>query len=98
MARKADDEAPTTRRTPTPGGRAPRAWCVVRIAYREPTYAQRSGTDKTYSCCFVVEARDERDAIAQAKAQFEAMAAKSGVGWIREIEHVECEWQKGPAS
>lgn len=90
MIPDADDTAPITRRTP-PGGQAPPLSWTVRIVYREPTYALRSGVDKAYSCSFVVEAKDEPDAIAQAKEKFEAMAARSGVGWSREIKRVECE-------
>lgn len=85
--------APVTLRTPGKGAEgtqgAPGAF-IVGITYREPVYAQRSGTDKPYSSRFVVQAADEQDAIAQAKAEFQAMAATSGVGWIRIIERIDC--------
>jgi hypothetical protein len=69
---------------------------VVDITYREPGYAQRSGTDKPYGSRFLVEAIDERDAIAQAEAEFKALAQKSGVGWVRVIERIDCRQISGP--
>jgi len=91
MVPDSDDTAPITRKTSGAAGQAPRFSWTVRIAYREPTYALRSGADNAYSCRFVVEATDERDAIARAKEEFEKVAARSGVGWAREIERFECE-------
>ncbi len=103
MLPDADDDAPITRRIPPSSGRgaarkraalpapAPRPSWLVWIFYREPTYAQRSGIHETYSSRFAVRATDERAAIAQARAEFEAAAALSGVGWVRVIERVMCE-------
>jgi hypothetical protein len=86
-----DDEAPPTPREQPKGSHAAGLAYVVVITYREPGYAQHSGTDKSYSGRFTVWAPDERSAIAQAKAEFEAVAARSGVGWVRDIEGVDCQ-------
>jgi hypothetical protein len=86
-----DDEAPITRKTRGADDQAPRFSWIVRITYREPSYAQRIGTDTAYSHRFAVVAANEGDAIAQAKTEFEKMAMRSGVSWAREIERIECE-------
>ena len=89
MLRDADDQEPVTRRelggTPLKGF----AYCVG-IAYREPTYALYSGTEKIYGSSFQVWAADERDAIAEARARFDDAAASSGVGWGRVIVGIVC--------
>jgi hypothetical protein len=107
MLPDSDDDAPVTRRTPPASGRAPDAlvarkkareadlpthphWFVW-IFYREPSYAEHSGIHKTYSFRFVVQATDERAAVAKAKAEFAEMAATSGVGWGRVIERIVCD-------
>jgi hypothetical protein len=104
MLQDADDKEPVTRRVlgGTPAGstdlsppatrsaeRGSFAYCVE-IAYREPTYALYSGTEKTYGSTFQVWAADDRAAIAEAKARFEDAAASSGVGWGRVIVGIVC--------
>src|SRR5271170_4992429 len=90
MAFDSNDREPVTPREPPEGGHAAGLAYTVEITYREPGYAQRSGTDKPYGGRFVVRATDERHAIALAKAEFEAIAASSGVGWVRVIERIDC--------
>ena len=82
--------APATLRTPGKGAQGALGAYIVGITYREPVYAKHSGTDRPYSSRFVVQAAGEHDAIAQAKAEFEAMAVTSGVGWVRIIERIDC--------
>jgi hypothetical protein len=88
MSTTLHDDAPSTRRVSTPTGDEARY--VVKITYREPGYAERSGTRKSYTGSFVVHAVSERDAVAQAKIEFESIAALSGVSWVRLVDRIEC--------
>jgi hypothetical protein len=89
MLRDTDDDEPATRRdvSLTEGHRFA---YTVDITYREPSYALHSGIDKAYTGTFQVLASDERNAIALARAHFEATAAISGVGWSRVITGIVC--------
>jgi hypothetical protein len=85
------DEAPPTVRFHAAPSLAPSgepADYLVRIIYREPGYAQKSGTNRSYSGRFIVRARSLQAALAEAKARFDVLAAQSGVGWIRVIESI----------
>jgi hypothetical protein len=91
MSVEAVDEAPPTVRfheAAAPGSQGELSDYVVRIVYREPEYAQRSGTNRSYSGRFIVRARSLQAALAEAKARFDEVAAQSGVGWVREIETI----------
>lgn len=91
MAAHSNDEPPvTTRARPPAVSRSARFAYIVEITYREPGYAERSGTHEPYSGRFVVHAADELDAVTQAKVEFESVAAASGVGWVRVIERIDC--------
>ncbi len=85
-----DDAPPTVRYHPatTPAPRVDLADYVVRILYREPGYAEKSGTHKQYSGRFIVRAGSLPSALAEAKARFHQIAAQSGVGWVRVIESI----------
>jgi hypothetical protein len=98
MITHTDDEAPTTRRVPRPSpvSTRERHTYLVEITYREPGYALHSGTDRPYSGRFVVQAAHEDEAVARAKAQFEALARASSVGWVRVIERVTCRQGSDP--
>lgn len=61
---------------------------MVQILYREPGYARKSGTHRSYSGSFLVRARTLAAAIAEAKTRFEQLATQSSVSWIREIERI----------
>jgi hypothetical protein len=91
MSSTSDDSAPSTRRVSRANDAGPLSRYRVQITYREPGYAEHSGTDKPYTGRFIVQAADERDAIARAKAEFEEIARRSGVGWVRIIQRVDCE-------
>jgi len=91
MSIDSTDDAPATVRylATTPGVQlGDLADYVVRIVYREPDYARRTGTHRSYSGRFVVRARSLNAAVAEAKARFEQVAAQSAVGWEREIESI----------
>jgi hypothetical protein len=63
---------------------------VVKIHYREPTYALSRGlAEKVYSGSFEVSATDPNAAVAHARAEFERIAVISGVSWARQIERIE---------
>jgi len=99
-----DDDAPTTRRyrhseLRDRKGAAPesastsmhRTSYEVTITYREPGYALYVGGEgRSYSATFTVLARDNTEATARARAQFDDIAARSGVSWVREIEAITC--------
>jgi hypothetical protein len=58
----------------------------VRVFYEEPTYAQaRRIPLKEYSGTFYVRAIDESVATDLAIGEFNEKAARSGVGWVRQI-------------
>ena len=62
----------------------------VRVFYVEPTYAKYRGIPvKGYSGTFYLRAVDESRAAELAVAEFRDKAARSGVGWVRQI--VRCE-------
>ncbi len=88
MSSQPDDQEPETRRDLPLAG--PQRAFMVDITYREPSYALYSGTERAYGGTFRVLAADERDAEAQARARFDAVAASSGVGWSREIVDILC--------
>lgn len=58
---------------------------VVQVTYREPTYAEASGTERDYTWSWRIEAGSEDDARQEALAEFRKMQALSSVGWIREV-------------
>lgn len=61
----------------------------ITIYYREPTYELVAGRKKhPYSWTWEVVAQDESAARAQAMRQFEDLARRSSVGWVRRIEGV----------
>ena len=63
----------------------------VTIIYREPTYAEARAIPETeYRGVFVVRAANEEDAKERALAQFNAAAIQATVGWVREVQRIEC--------
>ena len=63
----------------------------VTIVYREPTYAVNRGIPLVdYRGVFVVRAASEEQARATALARFQEAVSRETVGWVREVQRVEC--------
>jgi hypothetical protein len=88
MTDRSNDAPPTVRNPTTPTEQEDLADYVVRIVYREPGYALRSGTHRSYSGRFIVRATSLPAALSAAKSTFEHIAAQSGVRWVREIDSI----------
>jgi hypothetical protein len=68
---------------------------LVRIRYREPTYAAYSGVERVYTAFFRVSAARADVAIARARDAFRRIERASSVSWIRQIVAVEAEPSAG---
>ena len=67
----------------------PRGTFLIRIFYREPTYARRAGAqDTSYRWTYKIMADSEEQAKWMATAEFRKMERLSSVGWSREIAEI----------
>ena len=67
----------------------PRTEFRIRIRYREPSYARRSGPpEQAYRWTYSIVADSEEQAKVMAQAEFRKMARLSSVGWAREITEI----------
>ena len=63
----------------------------VTIIYREPTYAEARGIPETeHRGAYVVRVATDKEAKERALAQFNASATQATVGWVRDVQRIEC--------
>lgn len=67
---------------------------LVTIHYKEPTYQKRAPSNRArrypYTACYEVTTSTADRARALALNEFRETARNSSVGWIREVDRVEC--------